>query len=100
MRDCGELWNGTGGKVTIIREPEGIETLDLQTAYTHDHNQKEYVRIAAPDEGYISLVVIHFDQHWRVDARQAVLTVDEADAVIQGLEEAKRRIQEGQVESK
>lgn len=86
--------------MTIIREPDGIETLDLQTAYTHDHNQKEYVRIAVPSEGCISLVVIHFDRHWRVDARQAVLTVDEADAVIQGLTEAKLRIQERRNESK
>jgi hypothetical protein len=81
-------------------DEKDIETLDLQTGYTHGHNQKEYVRVGAPSGGYISLVVVHFDQHWNVNARQAVLTIDEADAVIQGLTEAKRRILERQQNEK
>jgi hypothetical protein len=37
-------------KVTINREPRGIETLDLQTRYVHSWNKVEYVRIGVVRE--------------------------------------------------
>lgn len=84
---------------TVIYEPATCETLDLQLAYTHGHNQEEYVRIGVPDEGFISLVIIHFDAHWRVDTLQSVLSIAEADAVIEGLQKAKRRLQSEKADS-
>ena len=81
--------------MTIIHEPSGIETLDMQPAYCHSWNEKEYVRVGVPEPGdLISLVIVHFapGPDWQPTGLQVVLTADEADELIAALQEAKRRI--------
>lgn len=80
--------------MTIIHEAGGIETLDLQPAYSHFWNDKEYVRIGVPeDDDVVSFVLVHCHKTGGLAALQAVLSVEEVDAVMEGLQEAKRRIQ-------
>lgn len=79
--------------VTIIHEPEGIETLDMQPAHCHSWNEKEYVRVGVPEPGdLISLVIAHFGVDWKPHVLQALLTAAEADELIAALQEAKRRL--------
>jgi len=77
---------------------EGIETLDLETAFRHDWNQLEYVRIAVVPEdargeqGTISFTLVHFGHNWHCKTLQACLTAEEIDMVIEGLQKAKERL--------
>ena len=77
-------------------EPGSIEVLDLEPAFLHDHNAKEYLRIAVVPEdiGTISLVTIHFDKDWKITCPQICLNREEIDIVITALEKAKQRIKD------
>jgi hypothetical protein len=80
-------------------EPDSRETLDLEPAFCHEWNDKEYLRIAVlPEdargpEGTLSLQVVHFNKKYEVTAAQACLTLEEIDLVISALLEAKKRMQ-------
>lgn len=81
--------------MTTIHEPAGIETLDMQVANTE--KEKTYVRVAVlNDDGLISLMVVDFDEQWQPGLRRALLTPEEADEVMSGLLDAKRRLREGE----
>ena len=89
------MFNATNDRT----EPDSIETLDLEPAFRHRWNSKEYLRIAvipedaSGEQGTLSLQVIHFDNKYKVTAAQACLTLAEIDLVINGLLEAKKRMQ-------
>lgn len=82
----------------IIHEPSGIETLDLESAWIHDWNDKEYVRVgvleedAKGEDGVISLILVQFGR--KCNALQAALTRDEIAHLIDGLAAAKERLLE------
>lgn len=87
--------------MTIIHEASGIETLDLQPAYCHHWNEKEYVRVGVPEPGdLVSLVLAHFCVDGKAKVLQAVLSVEEVDEVIRGLEIAMHRARRMRDESK
>jgi hypothetical protein len=89
----------TWGKTVSRAEPQDLESLDLETAYRHDHNSVEYVRIAVlPEEGggpqgVCSFVLVQFGKDWMCKVLQACLLTSEIDMVIAGLQEAKRRME-------
>ncbi len=81
-------------------EPDSIETLDLQPAYSHEWNEWEYVRIAvlpedaAGPEGTCSFQLVQFSRApITCKALQACLTISEIDMVIAGLTRAKTRME-------
>lgn len=86
----------------MLKVYEGIEfeeTLDLNTAYVHKENSKEYVRIGvveedAREDGTISLMLVHFDVKWRVEVLQCCLNEQEIDMTIAGLKKARSRLRE------
>lgn len=79
-------------------EPGGIELLDLETAYRHDWNSKEYIRIAVDPEdavgenGTISFILVQFNTSYECISPQASLNLQEIDIVINALLEAKARV--------
>lgn len=87
-------------KTTCNHYPEGIETLDLETAFRHDWNEVEYIRIGVvPEEavgetGAISFQLVQFSKEWACNVLQAVLLESEIDMVIEGLGKAKARLRE------
>jgi hypothetical protein len=87
-------------KRTVDRtELDSVETLNLEPAFCHEYNSKEYLRIAVlpedakGEDGTLSLQIIHFDKDWKVNCAQACLLISEIDLVINGLLEAKKRMQ-------
>ena len=86
-------------KKTVDRtEPDSVETLDLETAFCHEHNSREYVRIAVlpkdviGENGTLSFFIVHFDKDWKCSGSQACLNLEEIDLLIGALLEAKRRM--------
>ena len=85
---------------TNNRHPEGCETLDLETAYRHNWNVVEYVRIGVLEKdilgetGTISFQLVQYSQEWKCKALQACLLETEIDMVIEGLQKAKVRMKE------
>lgn len=79
-------------------EPGNVETLDLEPSFCHEHNAKEYVRIAVLPEdaigenGTLSFYIVHFDENWKCSGSQACLKLQEIDLVVNALLEAKRRM--------
>lgn len=85
-----------------LSEPSDIETLNLATIHKHVWNDMEYVRIGClaqdmtgPD-GTVSLQLVQYGRKYTVKALQANLTYAEIDVVIDGLEEAKKRMEKFQ----
>lgn len=82
-----------------LAEPTDIETLNLATIHVHKWNDIEYVRIGClaqdmtgPD-GTVSFSLVQFNQKQIVKALQANLTYAEIDVVIDGLKEAKIKME-------
>lgn len=84
-----------------LKEPGDIETLNLATLDCHSWNDIEYVRIGVLEEdargpnGTVSFQLVQFDRDHIAGAKslQANLTLAEIDIVIEGLQEAKRRME-------
>ena len=79
-------------------EPDDMETLNMCTAFTHDWNTIEYVRVgvleqdATGDDGTISFQLVQFNKDSKCKVLQTNLSVAEIDVVIEGLDEAKKRM--------
>ena len=80
-------------------EPNDLETLNMCTAHIHTWNSVEYVRIAVLPEdasgpnGTISFVLVQFHKNGECKDAQAMLTKQEIDVVIKGLQDAKERME-------
>ena len=79
-------------------EPDDMETLNMCTAFVHDWNTIEYVRVgvlekdAAGDDGTISFQLVQFSKESKCKVLQANLSMAEIDVVIDGLNKAKTRM--------
>ena len=84
---------------TVEHEPASNETLNLEPGYRHGWNNKEYVRIgviskdARGPNGTISFQLVQYNTDWKCEILQACLTASDIDLVIQGLQDAKTRMQ-------
>lgn len=80
-------------------EPGDIETLNLEPSFCHDSNHKEFVRIgvlpedAGKEDGTVSFQLVSYSTEWLCRVVQANLLEDEIDLVVNGLLEAKKRMQ-------
>lgn len=85
---------------TNMAEPGDIESLNLATIHIHSWNEIEYVRIgiipkdAAGPDGTVSFQLVQFPEGYKGDTKslQANLTRAEIDIVIEGLQEARKRM--------
>lgn len=83
-----------------LAEPGDVESLDLATIHVHSWNEIEYVRIgiipedAAGPDGTISFAMVQFPEGYKGGCKslQANLTRAEIDIVIEGLQEARKRM--------
>ncbi len=83
-----------------MAEPDDIESLNLATVHVHLWNKIEYVRIgiipddAAGPDGTVSFQLVQFPEGYKegCTALQANLTRAEIDIVIEGLQEARKRM--------
>ena len=79
-------------------EPDDAETLNMRTAFEHDWNDIEYVRIgvlekdATGTDGTVSFQLVQFGNDYKCKSLQANLSKKEIDVVIEGLMEAKKRM--------
>lgn len=82
-----------------LSEPGDIETLNMCTAHIHTWNSVEYVRIAvlpkdaSGPNGTISFVLVQFHKDGKCKHAQANLNKQEIDVVIEGLQDAKERME-------
>ncbi len=76
-------------------EPGDIETLNIETKFTHDSNHQEKVMIAVvpTQPEVVSLVIAHLDSKYKSSVIQACLSLEEIEMMIDGLTLAKLRME-------